>query len=146
MAKLRVQAKYLSKVLYGRTAVSRSVKVSSLIVLGFVEHEHAEPQAFCAVAWSGALIDAAEPHFFLRCGWEMLLPKETLFYFSALLDDWKELLQTKPDLILASIRELSVGPIRTVEERMLERGELMEFLRNRIGEVNRFPQTIRFES
>ncbi|HTV54925.1 MAG TPA: hypothetical protein VMI06_08400 [Terriglobia bacterium] len=144
-ARLRAQAECLRKVIALRITSNHHTPLTSVTLLGFAEDEQAEPAAFCAVTWPGAQTEVSGLQIFLRIGWETLLSDNTLSYFSDLLNDWKELMRTHPELVPAMIREISVGPIRTLEEATLAQDKVAEVLKRRMGEVVRFPPAVRIK-
>ena len=109
-AGLRKQAELLRNLLELRWQAERHSELMSFIMIGFVRGQKDEPSEFCALTWSGSTIAPSDTRILLKRDWKQLLPAEVATYFKDLLDDWIQMVQTQPEIVLAMIAELSVGP------------------------------------
>ena len=138
-ARLRKQAEHLNSLLQLRTQAERHSELMSFVMIGFVREEDGDPTAFCAFTWSGSTSSPTEVRILLKGDWQRLLPIDVAPYFQDLLDDWKRTVQTQPEMVLAMIAELSVGPIRTMEQGTMHRDRVALVIQERLGEVLHFP-------
>ena len=115
----------------------------SMVLLGFVESERDRPFSLCAAAWAGEPTEPAGLQMFVIRDWKTRLPREMHSYFSELLEDWKDLIRTRPAILLALIREISVGPICTLEEMRLRKADVSEILQLRIGDTFNLSYSVR---
>jgi hypothetical protein len=138
-AKLRLQAEHLKRLLELRTDAERHTELMSFTLMGYAREGEEEPTAFCAATWSGSISLPSEARIFISRGWQTLLPSEIVPYFSDLLDDWKQMVQTQPEIILSMIGELSVGPIRTMEQGTMHKDRVANLIQQRLGDVIHFP-------
>ncbi len=139
---LRAEAELLNKLLELRTQVESQADTVSLLLLGFVRQDGDEPTAFCAVTWSGPRDLPSDTRIFLKQEWQSLLPKEILPYFVKLSNDWKQLVQTRPASLLSMLRELSVGPLRTMEQATMRKDKAVQFIKEQLGDVEAFPGVV----
>jgi len=138
-ALLRKQAELLRNLLEMRQQAEGHPELMSFIIIGFARGQEDEPSEFCAFTWSGSSNAPAETRILLKRDWEKLLPADIAKYFKALLDDWIQLVQTQPEIVLAMIAELSVGPVRTMEQGTMHKDRLALLLQERLGDILRFP-------
>lgn len=125
----------LQKILDLRDQTHPPTDLVSIILLGFVQEENEQPNAFCAVSWAGSKGQPSEVRILLKSGWQSLLPASILPYFIDLSEDWKQWVLTQPARILSLISELSVGPLRTMQETTMRKSEVAELITEKLGEV-----------
>jgi hypothetical protein len=138
-AKLRVQAEHLKQLLALRTQMERHTQLLSFVLLGFVGQTEVEPIAFLAATWSGSASFPSDTQLLINRGWQTMLPLEIIPYFTELLEDWKQMIQTRPALVLSMIGELSVGPIRTIEQGTIHKDRIAQFISRRLGDIVYYP-------
>lgn len=138
-ARLRQQAEHLNQFLELRAQAERHSELMSFIMLGFARDVQNEPTACCAFIWTGSTSNPKEVRMLLKCDWQRILPIDVAPYFSDLLNDWKQTIQTQPEVVLAMIAELSVGPVRTMERDTMHRDRVALLMEKRLGECLHFP-------
>ena len=138
-AKLRLQIEHLKQLLELRTQAEHHTELMSYILIGFVRQGEEEPTAFCAASWSGSTSMPSAARLFVNRGWQTLLPPEIVPYFTDLLDDWKQMIQTQPEIVLSMIGDLSVGPIRTLEQGTMHKDRVSQVIHQRLVDVLYFP-------
>ena len=142
-ARLRKQAEHLDSLLELRKQADRHPELISFIMIGFVrEDENDEPKAFCVFTWSGSANAPTEVRIHLKSDWQRVLPINIAPYFKDLLDDWTQTVQTQPEMVLAMLAELSVGPLRTMEQGTMHRDRVALLVQDRLGDVLRFPGVV----
>ena len=140
-AKVRAQIEHLQKLLDLRIQPAHHSEMVSFILLGFAPREDEAPGALCAATWCGPASVPTDFRITVRCDWQRLLPIEASKYFSELLDDWKQRAETEPGAILSQISELSVGPIRTMDEGAVYKDKIARLMHQRLGDIIQFPPT-----
>lgn len=138
-ALIRKQAEHLRQLLALRTQAERHPELLSFVMLGCVRTEEEEPVAFCAFTWSGSADTPTDIRILLKRDWKRFVTTDTISYFNDLLNDWTQAVQTEPSMVLAMIAKLSVGPIRTMEQDTLHRNRVELLIKERLGDILRFP-------
>lgn len=108
-------------------------------MIGFLIKGQFEPTAICAFTWAGTASNPAGVRLFLKIDWQQPLPADLASYFEDLQEDWKMTMQTQPDVVPAMTRELSVGPIRLMEQVSMLRDLVGLFLEERLGKCLHIP-------
>lgn len=139
VAGLRAEADLLDRILELRNRNEPQPDLLSVLILGFVGTDQDEPDAFCAATWSGSLEMPAHTRILLKVGWRSQLPDPTLPYFLALSNEWREQIQTRPAALLSMLKELSVGPIRTMTETTIRSEKVMEYIKEWLGDSEPLP-------
>lgn len=140
--RIKVQIQLLERLRSVRTDTIRSYGQTSLVVLGVFPNEEEAPISFCAFSWEDDLISPKRTKLFLRSDWESVVPSEILAYFRSLVEDWKALLRTKPEMLLAFATGLSVGPVRTIETMVVQQDRVPIMVRQRLGKTVQFPAEV----
>jgi hypothetical protein len=141
-ARLGKQAKYLNQVLALPAHSEHHTELLSSTMIGFVQENEDDPTPLCAFTWTGSAPNPAEVEMILRRDWARRVPSDVFSYVQDLLNDWTETMLTNPEMVLAMIAELSIGPIRTMERDTIRRDQAALFMQERLGEVLRFPGDI----
>ena len=139
-ARLRIQIDHLKKLLELRIQSAQRVELISYILIGFAQKD--EPSALCAITWSGSTSLPTDIRILVKREWQRLLPPESARYFADLLNDWKQRVQTEPGVVLAMIGELSVGPIRTMEQGTIHKDGVAQLMNKRLGDNVRYATAI----
>lgn len=135
VAGLRGEIELLKRILNLRDQAHPQTDSVSVVLLGFVPDDGAEPTPFCAVTWSGSKEQPSEVRVLLKAGWRDLLPPSILDYFLDLSSDWRQSLPTRPAAIVSLISELSVGSLRTMHDTTLRESKAKDLIKERLGEV-----------
>ena len=138
-ALIRKQVEHLKHLLVLRMQADRNPELISFVMLGYVRENEEQPSPLCAFTWSGSADMPTDIHILLKSDWKRLVSVDTFSYFNDLLNDWTDAVQTQPDMVLAMIAKLSVGPIRTLEQDTLHRVRVEMVVKERLGDVLRFP-------
>ncbi len=136
--KVRLQIALLRRLRALRMESDPSAERTSYQLLGFVVQDESEPSPFCALTWTGELLSPKNVHLFLKVDWESIMPVDITAYFAALLNDWKVLVGTTPEMLLVFTSELSVGPLRTIETATLDQDRASIIVRQKLGTVLEF--------
>lgn len=139
VACIRAEAELLTRILELRNRIEPHVDLLSLIILGFVINDEDEPDAFCTATWSGPIEMPIDTRILLRIGWRSQIPDQILPYFLELSNEWRRLIQDQPATLLSLLKELSVGPIRTIEQTTLRSEKVMRYINERLGDTEPFP-------
>jgi hypothetical protein len=139
VAGVKAEIQLLQNLLDLREKTSPPTAWASAIVLGFAAADDDELCAFCAVIWSGPKEQPSEIKVLLKAGWRSLLPDWIRDYFIELSMEWKQLLENQPATLLSMISELSVGPLRTMQERRVRENTVTDLVRESLGEVEPLP-------
>lgn len=110
-----------------------------IALLGIVKREEDEPTPFCAVIWANESVSPTNVRLFVKVDWDQIVPLEIVPYFAKLMEDWKVLLRTSPETLLAFVSDLSVGPLRTIETGKLDPSRATARIREKLGRVLEFP-------
>lgn len=140
-AKLRAQIEHFQKLLDLRIQSADHSETVSFIFLGFAPREDDALGALCAVTWFGPASVPTDVRITVKRDWQRLLPIDASKYFSELLDDWKQRAETESGAILSQIGELSVGPIRTMDQGAVHKDRIAHLLYQRLGDIIQFPST-----
>lgn len=140
VAELRSQTDLLKKLLALRSEVEPNAQLLSSIFVGFVRNETDAPTPICALTWSGSSELPEDMRIQFKREWRSLLPSDLLAYFSDLLADWMQRIRSDPAMLLAGIRELSVGPVRAMDETTVRSSELTRLLDDRLGDFDVYPR------
>jgi hypothetical protein len=138
-AKLKAQADHFRRLLELRTQAERHPGLTSYVLLGFVRENEEPPIPFCAVTWKASVAAPQDVRILLTSDWMKVLPADVFTYFNELLKDWERLLQTQPETVLAMVADLSVGPIRTVDQGTMHEERVSILIQQKLGKVLRFP-------
>uniref|UniRef100_E6QMK6 Uncharacterized protein n=1 Tax=mine drainage metagenome TaxID=410659 RepID=E6QMK6_9ZZZZ len=65
--------------------------------------------------------------------WREMIPDHFSTYVSELIEDWSQLSIDDPNTLIRMLRELSVGPIRTLEEGSIPGSALNDLLIKYLG-------------
>lgn len=141
-ARLRKQVDYLKRLLELRTPTLAHMKSSSFVLIGYARTDDDPPVPLCIVTWSGLPSVPANIRIFAKKHWRAILPPEMSRYFASLFDDWKQRARLEPELVPSILSELSVGPVRTIDEGTIPSDEISQFVSQRLGEVVIFPEAI----
>jgi len=141
-SKTRLQVELLRKLRDLRLESDRHSAQVSFVLLGFVTQNEGEPSPFCALTWAGEPLSPKNVRFFLKADWEAIMPADVAAYFAALLEDWKVLLITTPEMLLIFTSELSVGPIRTMEAAKMDPERVSLIIRQKLGTILQFPPEV----
>lgn len=134
-ARLRKQVGYLQEILELRTPLALHMELCSFILLGFAPNENDSAGLLCAVTWVGSATAPTNVQIFAKRHWQKLLPPEAACYFASLLNDWRQRIQFEPHIILAALAELSVGPIRTVDQGVFQKNEIAQLVSQKLGDA-----------
>src|SRR5579864_9539176 len=104
--KVRLQIELLKRLRALRIEADLTAERISYQLLGFVAQDEDEPSPFCALTWTGELLSPKNVHLFLKVDWESIMPIDIAAYFAALLNDWKVLVGTTPEMLLVFTSEL----------------------------------------
>ena len=138
VAGLKTEIDLLNRIVAVREANSQSDTLS-MILLGFAATETGEASALCAVTWSGSREQPSDLRILVKHGWQSALPEWVLQYFTDLLSDWRRLVQSQPSMVLSLINELSVGPLRVMQESKMGEEMVTALLREMLGEADPMP-------
>ena len=142
LAKIRLQVGLLKKLRDLRVESDRHSAQVSFVLLGFVTRDEGDPSPFCALTWAGELLSPNDVRLLLKADWESIMPADIAVYFAALLEDWKALLRTTPEMLLIFASELSVGPIRTMETAKVDQERASTIIRQKLGTILQFPPEV----
>lgn len=138
-AMFRKQVELLKQVVELRKLSERHLELMSFIFVGFARQVNDIPTAVCAFTWKGSATHPFSARLALSQEWKNLLPSDLLPYFTALLDDWKQLLLTQPQIMLGMIGRLSTGPIRSIEQGTMHQDRVAQLVDERLGKSCAFP-------
>lgn len=88
---------------------------TSYIILGYVSKESAAEVPFCALSWLSNETHSPIVTIHLHANWQRMIPDQHSDYISALIRDWSQHSIDDPNALICTLRELSVGPVRTVK-------------------------------
>lgn len=141
-AKLKAQAEHFKRLLELRTQAEHHPNLTSYILIGFVRESDENGTLFCAVTWKGRTASPSNVQILLTPDWMKILPNDTSGYVNDLLKDWANLLPTEPETIIVMVADLSVGPIRTMDQGMMHEERVSILIRQKLGDVLHFPSSV----
>lgn len=140
VAELRSEADLLKRLLVLRSRTDPDGELIDLLIVGSVCNEADEPSPICVFSWHGSMELPLDARIHVKRGWRSLLSEEVALYFSDLLADWKQRINNDPSALIAAIGELSVGPVRMLEETTVRKGQLAHLLSGRLGTFDVYPE------
>lgn len=135
-ATLRVQADHLRRLLEIRSEAGCESGLVSFVLVGLISPDRDEPVPACAVIWTGTADFPTEMQIRVRAGWNRAVPLETVRYFNDLLEEWKKMTQSKPDTVLAMLAELSVGPVRAMQQGTIQKDRAAVLIEQVLGDAS----------
>jgi hypothetical protein len=107
---------------------------ASYIILGVVGERDNRTVPFCALSWCGAPNAQHGLRLSVAKGWKQSAPERSVAYLSDLLEDIEGRLQNDPECLIAAVKDLSVGPIRTVETGTTQMESVQDLVAGYLGE------------
>lgn len=139
VASLRTEAELFKKLLEIRIRSGPPAEWLSFLLLGYVRDETDQPTGLWAVTWTGQREAPSDLRLHLRRGWQAMVAADALSYFSNLVSDWEETIETSPAALLARLWELSVGPLRIIADGKTQKRDATAMLRDQFGDFETFP-------
>lgn len=109
----------------------------SIRLLGIVHQDEEKLTPFCAIVWSGPPSLPSSTQVFVAGDWKEQLTAEDADYVAGILSDCKHLLRTSPSTLVDLTRQLSVGPIRTMDEVSMNLESAVNFIQQQLRHPSR---------
>lgn len=106
----------------------QTVTKTSYIVLGFAAEQNGPVHPLCVLSWLGDAVPSFGLTLHLSKNWQENIPDHFASYVAQLIEDWWQLSVEDPNALIQMLGELSVGPIRTLEEGCAPSGALQDIL------------------
>ena len=140
VAELRSEADLLMKLLVLRSKANPDEELTSLQLVGLLCNPSDAPTPICALTWHGSKELPTDGRIYIRRDWRSLLNEDVGGYFSDLLADWRQRIKNEPSALIPSVAELSVGPVRILEEATVRTEQLSRLLSGRLGNFDVYPE------
>lgn len=142
LGKILIQIALLRRLRELRSDPAGEFNSKSYVLLGLAISEEREPQPFCVVAWSGEPLAPIEMRLFVRADWTTLASSYLVPYVTELIEDWKEMMKSQPEVFVALVSDLSVGPVRTMQCATAPAEQIKPFVISILGSALQFPPDI----